>query len=73
MKDGYYLYDTHTHIGHARHSLQAGLDDAVDQIVDLQGIQGVARKGQPNDRERIGFHFGNHRLVNGLWQTAAHP
>ena len=61
------------HIGHPRHGLQPRLDDAVDQVINLQRVERVAGKRQPDHRERISLNLGDDRLVDGLRQAVAHP
>ena len=69
---GVLAFAKHPYIRCARRGLQHGFGNAVGIVGQLQGIQGVRTEGQPDHRERIGLNFGNHRLVNALWQALAH-
>ena len=60
------------HVGHAGNGLQPGLDDAVDEIGDLQRRQALACEGQPDDRECICLDLGDDGLVNGGRQPPSH-
>ena len=60
------------HVGDAGNGLQPRLDDAVDDVGELQRAHRLAGEGQPDRRRGIGLDLGDHRLVDGLGQAAAH-
>ena len=61
------------HVGHARNGLQPGLDDAVDQVGDLQRRTVLAGEGQPDHREGVGLDLGDDGFLDAGGQSAPYP
>jgi hypothetical protein len=61
------------HVGGAGQGLQARLDDAAGDVGDFQRRMLVGGKGHPDHRVGVGLDLGDHRFVDGLRQSGAHP
>ena len=60
------------HVGHAGNGLQARLDNAVDQVGELQRAHRLAGEGQPDGGCCVGFDFGDDGFIHRRGQAAAH-
>jgi hypothetical protein len=60
------------HVGHARNRLQPWLDDAVDDVGDLQRRHRFAGECDPDHREGIGLDLGDDRFVGSVGQPPSH-